>query len=118
MEEWEIDFQWLKVRHTIKDIFGGDSLPDLRAILFLVGIQELGAVQETFSKEEKQDLMHIAVCSILEGDGYYRYVGRDEDGWPHYEVEIPFKTKGTKAQELILKKGIIEYFKINQIKSV
>lgn len=111
MEEWKLDFEWLRVRHLVKDSMGRDTLPDLNAVLFLIGIQELGRWDENFTKEEKQDLMHIAVSRLLAYDGYYKFLGRDADGWPHYESVIPFTTKGVEEQEQILKIKVIEYFK-------
>jgi len=111
MEDWEIDFKWLEVRHKVKRSTQAQSLPDLRTILFLIGLQEYGRVQDSFSKEEKQDLMHVAACSLLETEGYYSFAGRDEDGWPHFEIEKPFKIKGAAEQEKILKKNIIIYFR-------
>ena len=112
LEDWEIDFHWLRIRNKVKDELGASKLPDMQAILFLIGIQEFGhfTSQRTFSKEEKQDLMHIAVCSLLEPDGYYEYSGRDHDGWPHWKTVIPFSTKGVEDQENYLKKKIIQYF--------
>ena len=110
MEEWELDFKWLRVRHKIQEAMGKDNLPDLNAILFLIGIQELGRWKEKFTKEEKQDLMHIAACRILSYDGYYEFQGRDADGWPHWKVALPFDQVGLKAQETILKRNIIRYF--------
>ncbi|MCB0633766.1 MAG: hypothetical protein R2824_16335 [Saprospiraceae bacterium] len=110
MEAWQEDFEWLQIRHRIKDRFGKDTLPDLNAILFLIGIQELGRWQDAFTKEEKQDLMHIAACRLLSYEGYYEFVGRDADGWPHWRSVRPFSTKGLKAQEKILKENIIRYF--------
>ena len=89
----------------------GKRPKDLNAVLFLIGVQELGAGKKAFSKEEKQDLMHIAACSLLEQDGYYTFAGRDEDGWPHFEIGKPFKIKGVAEQEKILKKNIILYFR-------
>ncbi len=65
MEVWELDFEWLRVQHLVKDAINHDKLPDLQSILFLIGIQELGFVQHEFTKEEKQDLMHVAVCALL-----------------------------------------------------
>jgi len=59
--------------------------PDLQAITFLIGLQELGQLKRLFSKEEKQDLMHLGVCRLLSQEGYYTFAGRDEDGWPHFE---------------------------------
>lgn len=111
MEDWQLDFQWLELKHKLKEATNSDNLPDLRAILLLIGIQELGRIKSDFSKEEKQDLMHIAACTLLEQDGYYSFAGRDQDGWPHWNVEKAFKTKGVEVQEKILKKNILNYFK-------
>ena len=109
-EQWKIDFEWLRIRHLIKDLMGKKQLPDVNAILFLIGIQELGQVKEEFTKEEKQDLMHIAVCRLLEEDGYYEFIGFDDEGWPHYEERRPFTARGVKQQEAFLKEKIISYF--------
>lgn len=110
MEEWQLDFEWLRVRHRVKEIFGKDDLPELNAILFVIGIQELGQWKDNFTKEEKQDLMHIAVCRLLEYDGYYEFIGRDADGWPHWKSLKPFSQKGVKEQEDLLKLKVIQYF--------
>lgn len=112
METWELEFEWLRIRHWLKDRFKRDSLPDLNAVLFLIGIQELGFVKTAFSKEEKQDLMHIAVCRLLSDEGYYEFAGRDADNWPHWRACRPFQVQGVKEQEEILIRKAIEYFKL------
>ena len=114
MEDWELDFEWLHVQHLVKDSMNKENLPDLNAILFLIGIQELGRVKDKFTKEEKQDLMHIAICTLLSEDGYYEFVGRDADGWPHFKSLVPVQTEGVKAQEQLLKRKVIDYFKSNE----
>lgn len=111
MEEWEIEFEWLRVRNFVQARFGRDVLPDLNAMLFLIGIQELGRWQKAFSKEEKQDLMHIAVCRLMSYDGHYAFVGRDADGWPHWELILPIPPGTLKEQEERLKWNIIRYFR-------
>ena len=111
MEAWELDFEWLKVRHYVKDQFGRSDLPDLNGILFLIGIQEYGHVVDSFTKEQKQDLMHIAVCRLLTYDNYYRFMGRDEDGWPHYELIRKLHNISLKDQSELLKEKIIQYFR-------
>lgn len=111
MEEWELEFEWLRVRHYVKDSLKRDTLPDLNALLFLIGIQELGLPRQQFSKEEKQDLMHIAVCRLLAYDGYYEFAGRDADGWPHYRQVKKAPAGGLKQQEELLKEKIIQYFR-------
>ena len=112
MEEWAFEFEWLKVRHTVKALFNKKDLPDLNAILFLIGIQELGFVKKAFTKEEKQDLMHLAVCTLLSQDGYYEFKGRDQDNWPHFEKSRLLKLEGVEAQEHYLKTKVIEYFNL------
>lgn len=111
MEEWELDFQWLQLRHRIKKLTNSGSPPDLKAILFLIGMQEYGHVRKDFSKEEKRDLIHVAACTLLEIGGYYEFDGRDDDGWPHFKVKKPFDVKGLKEQEEIMKTCALEYFK-------
>lgn len=110
MEAWEIDFAFNRVRHIVKDKFGRNNLPDLNALLFLIGLQELGRWKEDFSKEEKQDLMHIAVCRLLAYDGHYEFQGRDADGWPHYELKSKLPKIDLATQEQLLKRKIIQYF--------
>jgi len=111
MNNWEIDFEWLQVRHKVKDWMNLDKLPDLNGVLFLIGIQEYGRTKAKFTKEEKQDLMHIAICELLSQDGYYEFIGRDEEGWPHYEILKPIGTKGMEGQEEMIKSRVITYFK-------
>ena len=84
--------------------------PDLNAVLFLIGMRELGLLRESFSKEEKQDLMHIAVCRLLSEEGLYEQSGHDEDGWPHWEKTGQIPKLTLKQQEYLLKKQIIRYF--------
>lgn len=113
MDVWKLDFEWLRIRHIVKDSMQKSDLPDLQSILYLIGIQELGRwdVERSFSKEEKQDLMHIAVCTLLEEEGYYEFEGRDHDGWPHWKEANKFDVKGIEEQEAYLKTRVIEYFK-------
>lgn len=110
MEDWQRDFDWLRIRHKVKDMMGYSKLPDFQAMLFLIGIQELGTWEESFTKEEKQDLMHIATCRLLETDGYYTFAGRDHDGWPHYRKERAFTIAGQESQEAFLVEKMIQYF--------
>jgi hypothetical protein len=111
MESWEFDFEWLRVRHIVKDALKRDTLPDLNLVLLMIGIQELGFWKKDFTKEEKQDLMHIGVCELLTIDGVYEFVGRDTDGWPHYKLVQKWSTKGEQSQETMLKELAIQYFK-------
>jgi len=117
MEEWEFDFEWLRIQHLVKDAIQHDKLPNLQSILFLIGIQELGFVQKEFTKEEKQDLMHIAVCTLLSSDGYYAFKGLDQDGWPHFDQLRSIPEDGAQQQEQLLKTKVIHYFRKMEAKS-
>jgi len=119
MDDWQLDFEWLRVRHIVKDAMQKSDLPDLQSILFLIGIQEYGRwnADQGFSKEEKQDLMHVAVCTLLEGEGYYEFIGRDQDGWPHWKEANGFEIEGIDKQEAFLKKKVIAYFQDQIISS-
>jgi hypothetical protein len=109
-KKFERDFHWQRVRHFVKDRMGKEQLPDLNTILLLIGIQESGIIKKEYSKEEKQDLMHVAVCELLEKKGYFEFVGRDEDGWPHYRHLKPLEVTGADEQEEYLKESVIHYF--------
>jgi hypothetical protein len=88
----------------------GKRPKDLNSILFLIGVQELGKGNRVFSKEEKQDLMHIGICKVLSLSGYYRLVGLDADGWPHWELIQKTPHFDLLEQEKFLKWHVIEYF--------
>jgi hypothetical protein len=109
IEEIEFRERWTKVEQMFLDRFG--KKPDMEAILYLIGINELGTVPEKeFTKEQKQDLMHIATCALLAQSGYYEYDGHDKDGWPHYNLIENPPAESLQKQELMLKQHIIAYF--------
>ena len=88
----------------------GKRPKDLQTVLFLIGIQELGKATRVFTKEEKQDLIHIGTCRLLSQRGYYEFVGRDEEGWPHYELKASLPSMEKEFQERLLKELSTEYF--------
>ena len=112
MEERERIIQrekkWIELRQKLLSQFG--KAPDMNAILLLIGINELGHLRKDFTKEEKQDLMHIAVCKLLSKEGYYKFVGNDDDGWPHYQTLKAPENMQFRDQEELLKDTIIDYF--------
>jgi hypothetical protein len=110
LEDWEENFAYDRVRHLIMKKFDRPVLPNMDAMLFLIGVQELGRWKQDFSKEEKQDLMHIAVCRLMSYDGHYEFVGRDDEGWPHYKMISKIPPKDLTGQEELLKSRIVTYF--------
>lgn len=111
MEDWQIEFEWLRVRHFVKKSLKTEKLPDLNLVLLMVGIQTLGYWQGKFTKEEKQDLMHIGVCELLSYDGYFEFTGRDSDNWPQYTQKRHIDIEGEKKQEHLLIQYAIRFFK-------
>ncbi|HUX84717.1 MAG TPA: hypothetical protein VMV20_05755 [Chitinophagaceae bacterium] len=108
MDQAEFDQKWGQVEELIRSRFG--RKPNLEAILFLVGIQESGIWKTRFTKEQKQDLMHVAVCALLSRDGFYRQESRDAEGWPHYSLVKPVPPMDAPDQERMLKECLISYF--------
>lgn len=107
----ELELKWKKVEDRIQKDFGKEST-QLEAILMLIGIQELGMIKTKYTKEQKQDLMHVAVCRLLEDVGCFEFCYEDEDGWPHYKALPKMQELDKEAQENLLKRQIIAYFKI------
>lgn len=102
--------RWKQVENMLEERFG--KMPDMEGILFLIGINELGTDRKKFSKEQKQDLMHIAVCALLSQRGYYEFAGRDKDGWPHFNYLHPVEAQNLQEQERVLKECVVEYFEM------
>ncbi|MBD1397425.1 hypothetical protein H9Q13_09630 [Pontibacter sp. JH31] len=107
-ESSNLEHRWTNLRASMMKTFG--KKPDLNAILFLIGIQELGKGITNFTKEEKQDLMHIATCKVFSLSGYYELEQVDEEGWPHYRSIKPIPFANLKEQDRMLKWHILEYF--------
>ena len=102
--------KWEELCRKLCEDFGEE--PDLQVVLFLIGVQELGKGPLKFSKDEKQDLMHIAVCRLLSTFGYNELVGHDQDGWPHWQLINKLPPLSLREQDLLLKQAAVEYFSI------
>lgn len=105
----DMERSWSALLHSLETIIGRKP-KDLNAVLFLIGVQELGKGNRRFSKEEKQDLMHIGICKVLSLSGYYELEGQDSEGWPHWKVTKKLPHFDLSEQERLLKMHVIEYF--------
>lgn len=107
----DLDFErrWQALLGLLQQTIGKKP-KDLNGVLFLIGVHELGRGPKTFSKEEKQDLMHIAICKVLSLSGYYQLEGLDEQGWPHWKMIKKLPHFDLLEQEKLLKMHVIEYF--------
>jgi len=107
-EEIEVAHRWQDLLYDLKSKFG--KKPDLQGVLFLIGVQELNQGNRAFNKEEKQDLMHIAVCKLMSSKGFFAFDFTDEEGWPHYTALKEQPSLNLGEQEFFLKQLILEYF--------
>ena len=104
----DIQLRWWKLEQQFFEKF--EKKPDVETILFLIGVQEVRTSKKKFNKEEKQDLMHIAVCTVLSQSGYYAVEKYDEDGWPHFSQLKELPAYNMIEQENFLKDHILLYF--------
>ena len=107
----DLQQRWWQLEAKLVERFG--KKPDMETILFLIGMQETGIIREKITKEQKQDLMHVAVCNLLMPGGYYELERVDEDGWPHYRQLKPMPDMNPIEQENFLKDHILLYFEEN-----
>ena len=104
----DLQLRWWKLEEKLLERFG--KKPDLEAILFLIGIQEFGQIKNKFTKEQKQDLIHVAICSLLSQSGFYELEKTDEEGWPHFMQVKQMPELNMIQQENFLKDHILLYF--------
>lgn len=102
--------RWQELVAKLSDKFSDGDPLELDAIIYLVGVQELGQYQRTFKKDEKVNLMHIAICRLLEPYGYYEFDFFDDDGWPHYLVKEELPPLKAGEQTVLMKEAIVNYF--------
>jgi hypothetical protein len=105
----DLERKWASLLEELGSVIGKKP-KDLNAVLFLIGVQELGRGTKFFSKEEKQDLMHIGICKVLSLSGYYVLDGQDKDGWPHWKLIKKLPHFDLLEQEKLLKMHVMEYF--------
>ena len=106
----DLQFQkrWRDLLKDMEQRFGAPV--DLNSLIFLIGVQELGLHASDFKKDEKVELMHIGICVLLLPYGYYRELGRDADGWPHFERVKELPPLNAKEQERLMQEAVLDYF--------
>ena len=101
---------WDNLKTILSDQFSNGEDLDIDGIIYMIGVQELGQGYRKFKKDEKVNLMHIAICRLLEPYGYYEFDYFDEEGWPHYNVKSPLPSLKPGEQSVLMKEAIVEYF--------
>ena len=105
----QTNIKWKELQERLAGYFDTDT-PDIKVMLFLIGVQELGHGPKKFSKRQKEELMHIANCRLFSKLGFYELEGLDQDGWPHWKLVNPIPPYTLLEQEMIIKSLIIDYF--------
>ena len=106
----ELKKRWEEVVEKLSAQFADGDPLDLDGIIYLIGVQELGQLHRTFKKDEKLNLMHIAICRLLEPYGYYEFEYFDEQGWPHYTIKEELPNLKAGEQSILMKDAIVNYF--------
>lgn len=102
--------RWDNLVQKLSQQFADGEVLDLDAIIYLIGVQELGQLHKKFKKDQKVDLMHIAICRLLEPYGYYEFDYIDDEGWPHYNLKEVLPTLKAGEQSVLMKEAIVNYF--------
>jgi len=102
--------KWDLIVERLTDQFSADEQMDIDAVIYLIGVQELGQYHRKFKKDDKINLIHIAICRLLEPYGYYRFSYTDDDGWPHYETVEQLPPLKSGEQSVLMKEAIVTYF--------
>jgi hypothetical protein len=102
--------RWETLQIKLSDRFADGELMDLDSIIYLVGVQELGQPQAKFKKDDKVNLMHIAICTLLEPYGFYEFDFIDDDGWPHFNNVSKLPALKAGEQAILMKEAIVNYF--------
>lgn len=111
----QLKARWEKLVALLSDRFSQGEDLDLEAIIYLIGVQELGQLHQKFKKDEKLNLMHIAICRLLEPYGYYEFDYTDREGWPHYKIKEELPPLKAGEQSVLMKEAIVNYFLERQV---
>jgi hypothetical protein len=106
----QLKTQWETLTKKLSQQFADGDQLDLDAIIYLIGVQEKSDVHARFKKDDKINLMHIAICRLLEPYGYYEFEHVDEEGWPHYKTLKQLPSLKAGEQSVLMKEAIVHYF--------
>jgi hypothetical protein len=104
----ELDSRWKRLLKELNDRFESDL--DVESVIFLIGLQELGKGFRKYTKDQKLELMHIGICTLLEPFGFYEFLGKDEDGYPHWELKEELPLLSSSQQKAMMISCILDYF--------
>ena len=85
----------------------------LTPLAFELGLVSQDRMDRVVEKQEKTDLFHIAICTLLEPYGYYKFEGRDEESWPHFKLLKTLPPLEHREQQHLMKQSMLDYFIAN-----
>lgn len=92
-----------------------DKELSVQAALWVISMQEYPLLHAQYCVPDpviKQDLLHLAVCFLLDKCGFCTLESLDEDGWPRYSSIDKFEQLDLEEQERILASAIVNYFNL------
>lgn len=104
----QFEARWNNVVDFVSKPYG-EKL-EFDAILFLIGVQELGKGYRKFTKDQKLEVLHIAICSLLAPYGYYEFDGYDNEGWPHWRATEKLPFLKPMNQHHLMRQAVVSYF--------
>ncbi|MGV6846029.1 MAG: hypothetical protein ACWA42_07890 [Lutibacter sp.] len=115
IKENKLKKNWDNIVKQLSEKFGDGEMLNVDSIIYLIGVQELGQGAKNFKKDDKVNLMHIAICKLLEPFGYYQFDYFDDDGWPHYKILEKLPNLKPGEQTVLMKQAIVHYFKNEEL---
>jgi hypothetical protein len=109
LDQFQIEKEWQEYSKKIQEHFG-KSL-SLEGVLLFIGLRELGSANTDLDKDTKERLIDIGMCTVLAQSSYFVLVGKDESGFPVYQVQASIPKMSVKEQETLLKQHIVGYLK-------
>ena len=112
MKSEELKADWHHLLDKLSHQFPGDGNIDLDGVLLLVGTRSF-RWDIKMKKDVKINVLHVAICTVLEPYGYYEFEKRDEEGWPHFKSLKPLPTLKAGEQAILMKQAVVNFFKSN-----
>tara|TARA_B100001173_G_C15930697_1_gene522592 strand:- start:263 stop:586 length:324 start_codon:yes stop_codon:yes gene_type:complete len=103
----DLDKKWSLLIDRLETEFKQEMT--LKGVLYLIGVQELNLGIKKYKREEKVNVLHVAICKILAPFGFYRFDKIDAEGWPHYVELKAIKNLSEIDQELLMKEAVLKY---------
>ena len=114
----DLSEKWKNILNLLSNEFNKGDVLDIESVIYLIGVQEFGNPNIKFNKDQKIDIMHIAVCRLLEPYGFYEFDYVDKDGWPHYKTINKLPNLKSGEQSILMKESIyciLDKMEINDI---